>query len=69
MPKAEQLPSALAELAPRRALEVGNERFDYDMDKLIGRLEQEAQLAPGVPQATSELSVPDAEFKASGQIG
>jgi hypothetical protein len=66
MPLAEQLPASLVKLTRRNALVVSNERFRYDIGKLIETLDKvvESQAAPEAKPPT-----PKAEEKPVEQAG
>jgi hypothetical protein len=53
MPEAEQLPASLAPLASRHAIELSDERWDYDVGRLIEVLDK--TLGPGVAPATTPV--------------
>lgn len=63
MPQAEELPDALVRLARRNALEISNERFSYDVGKLISTLEDvlHANPEPQVGPAQYRPPVSNAE--------
>jgi subtilisin family serine protease len=62
-PRREQLPSALEKLARLNALELSNNRFAYDAEKLLDLIEPELGAGPGVstvrwPQSAADADAP-----------
>ncbi len=49
MPRTEELPPELAELAWLQAVDISNTRFAYDMDRLIEHLKEMSPRSPGPP--------------------
>jgi hypothetical protein len=64
MPVAEQLPESLAPLARRHAIELSDERWDYDVGRLIEVLDR--TLGPGVTPSAGGDPSRAAESRAAG---
>jgi hypothetical protein len=71
MPSASELPSDLAELAERQALELSAARFDADTDKLLGVLDQALSEAAATPPTglKGRLVLPRDGDEVGGRIG
>lgn len=66
MPVEEDIPDSLKALTRRQAIGISNERWDFDVNRLIGVLEKDLGLAPQIKTNAKEHKEPAEQGKTAG---